>query len=246
MSSKPLSPSSSSTSDFENMYSAIGSTYETGFGHDPGLLSFLAKTLPLLSAHSHILDLGSGTGRPVASTLAETGHQVFGLDFSETMVALAKSAVPNATFALGDMRTFEPLEHWHVEEGFDAVFSILSLFIFSREEIEGLVGKWAQWVKKGGLLCLCTIAAEDLVPRGGGGAGMSRDAGMKMGCVRGGWGGGFFGNRVSFTLFGREGWRGLLASHGFEVLGEEADVFRPPVEAESDEEPHWFLVARRV
>ncbi|KAA8567819.1 hypothetical protein EYC84_008274 [Monilinia fructicola] len=177
------------------MYSSIGSTYETGFGHDPGLLSFLAKTLPLLPAHSHILDLGSGTGRPVASTLAETGHQVFGLDFSETMIALAKTAVPNATFALGDMRSFEPLEYWHVEEGFDAVFSILSLFIFSREEIEGMVGKWA---------------------------------------------------RIRFTLFGREGWRWLLGRNGFEVLWEETDLFRPPVEAESNEEPHWFFVARRL
>lgn len=166
------------------------------------------------------------------------------------MIALAKTAVPNATFALGDMRSFEPLEYWHVEDGFDAVFSILSLFIFSREEIEGMVGKWARWVKRGGLLCICTIAAEDLVPK------RERGEGEGDGQAGGRWdedgmcareiGGRFFGNSIRFTLFGREGWRWLLGRNGFELLWEETDLFRPPVEAESNEEPHWFFVARRL
>ncbi|KAI9649320.1 hypothetical protein NHQ30_001892 [Ciborinia camelliae] len=228
MSSHPLSPSTTSTADFENMYSTIGSTYETAFAHDPGLVSFLTNTLPLLPPHARILDVGSGTGRPVASTLAGAGHQVFGIDISSTMVALAQKAVPNGTFVVGDMRTFEPREHWaDAQEGFDAVFNILSLFILSREDIEAVAGKWKTWVKKGGLLCICMIAAEDLRPKKEGGEGWDED-GMCAREIEGM----FMGNRISFTLFGREGWKWLLERNGFEVVSENTEVYTPPVEAE--------------
>ncbi|KAJ8069011.1 hypothetical protein OCU04_002687 [Sclerotinia nivalis] len=252
--------SSSSTQNFEEMYSAIGGTYEMAFAQDEGLLAFLEKVVEILPPNSQILDLGCGTGCPVASTLSSAGHQIYGLDFSQTMITLSQTSVPNGKFAMGDMRTFDPLEHWSSDlkknnEGFDAIFAILSLFVLSRSELESLGAKWRSWVKEGGFICICAIAAEDLRPRDGEGNGDGTGDGKEDAegegydedgfCCRG-IEGRFMGNVVTFSLFTREGWRWLLKENGFEIVGEWNEVYRPPKEADSEEEPHLFLLARRV
>jgi ubiquinone/menaquinone biosynthesis C-methylase UbiE len=50
-----------------------------------------------------ILDLGCGAGYPVARKLTDMGYQVTGLDLSKKMLALARKAVPEGRFVLGDM-----------------------------------------------------------------------------------------------------------------------------------------------
>lgn len=160
------------------------------------------------------------------------------------MIQLSQRAVPTGKFAEGDMRTFSPLTHWPTvasHGGFDAVFSILSLFILSREEIEEMGNKWGKWVKKGGLLCICTIAAEDLRSRKEGGEGYDEDGFCARDIE-----GRFMGHKVSFTLFSREGWRWLLGKNGFEIVSENTDIYTPPEEADSLVEPHLFLVARKI
>ena len=171
--------------------------------------------------------------------LEEAGHRVLGIDISDTMVALSRAAVPSGVFAVGDMRTWVPKAEQQ-SDGFDAVFNILSLFILNREEIEEMAGKWSSWLKRGGLLCICTMAAEDLRPKKEGGSGYdedglcARDIGVR-----------FMGNQVKITLFSREGWKWLLESKGFEVLSDKTEVHTPPPEADSDIEPHYYLIARK-
>jgi SAM-dependent methyltransferase len=221
--------------DYPAMYSSIGSTYEDAFAQDTGLLDFLKTALPHLSPSSHVFDVGCGTGRPVASVLSSAGHHVLGIDISDTMVELSKKAVPSGVFEIGDMRTYVPKE-----ENFNAVFNILSLFILSREEIEAMAAKWSTWLKPGGVLCICTMAAEDLRPKSGTGEGYdedgfcARDIGVR-----------FMGNRVTVTLFTKEGWRWLLEKNGFEVVVEKEDLYKLPPESDSDDEPHYFLIARK-
>ncbi|APA10959.1 hypothetical protein SS1G_03346 [Sclerotinia sclerotiorum 1980 UF-70] len=244
--------SSSPVQNFEEMYSAIGGAYETAFAQDKGLLKFLERVIGILPQNSQILDLGCGTGRPVASTLSSAGHQIYGLDFSQAMITLSQTSVPNGKFAMGDMRIFNPFEHWSSDlkkndGGFDAIFAILSLFALSRSEIESLGSKWRDWVKVGGFLCICMIAAEDLRPRDREGKGDGEGKGYDEDgiCCRG-IEGRFMGNVVTLSLFTRDGWRWLLKENGFEIVEEWNDVYRPPKEADSEDEPHLFLLARRV
>lgn len=55
-----------------------------------------ARTLPLGSS---ILDIGCGSGWPVATTLAATGHRVAGIDPSPTLLAAFRRALPDANTA---------------------------------------------------------------------------------------------------------------------------------------------------
>ena len=65
-----------------------------------------------------ILDVGCGPGRH-AHELARRGHEVVGIDISETFVALAREKAPDgASFVHGDARTME------FEAEFDAALSL--------------------------------------------------------------------------------------------------------------------------
>jgi 2-polyprenyl-3-methyl-5-hydroxy-6-metoxy-1,4-benzoquinol methylase len=73
---------------------------------------------------ANVLDVGCGTGKPVAMTLAAAGHSVTGIDISDIMIALSQKAVPSGRFHLLDVKEYEPPSG----PPFDAVFNILCLF----------------------------------------------------------------------------------------------------------------------
>ncbi|MCJ1248558.1 hypothetical protein MMC30_005776 [Trapelia coarctata] len=215
-------------------YSSLGSKYEDAFGHDAGLLTFIRDALLHLPASSTVLDVGCGTGKPIASSLTAAGHRVIGIDISDTMVELSRKAVPSGSFEVADMRDYVP------KERVNAVFNILSLFILSREEVEEMAGKWGNWLEVGGLLMICTLAAEDYRPLGTG-AGYdadgrcARDVGFR-----------FMGATATITLFTREGWKVLLGEKGFSIVYTSTELFVPPEEAQSDPEQHYYIIAKKV
>jgi SAM-dependent methyltransferase/ribosomal protein S18 acetylase RimI-like enzyme len=51
-----------------------------------------------------VLDLGCGSGEPVARYLIEAGHRVTGVDSSTTLIGLCRSRFPDETWIAGDMR----------------------------------------------------------------------------------------------------------------------------------------------
>jgi SAM-dependent methyltransferase len=57
-----------------------------------------------LTIGAKVLDLGCGSGRPVAQYLAERGLHVTGVDSSPTMISLCQSRLPNHECIVGDMR----------------------------------------------------------------------------------------------------------------------------------------------
>lgn len=211
--------------------------YEKGFGNNKGLLSFLDYTIPLLPPGSSVLDAGCGTGKPVALSLARAGHLVTGIDVSNAMISLSRKAIPNGSFHVVDMRAFRPP---HGKQ-FDAVFNILSLFVLTREEIEALMDKWSAWLKPGGLLGICTIAAEDLDPIESKGGAYDADGMCARGIQEN------FMSRVSeYTLFTREGWGRMLAEKGFVVKDTRMARHIPPPDADCGPEDHYFIVAQKI
>ena len=230
---QPLTEKAQMTAEF---YSTLGASYEAAFGHDQGLLLFLRKLLSHLPLGANVLDVGCGTGAPVATTLVAAGHHVFGIDISDEMLRLSRKAVPSGKFEVADMQTHTP----PLGTKLDAALAVLSLFALGREGIEAQVAKWGEWLDKGGMLCICSIAAEDADVMG-----KSRGYDKDELCARD-IGFRFMGDDVKITLFTREDWKELLGEHGLEIVDSFTELFVPSGEARSDEEMHYFLIARKV
>ncbi|NUB43085.1 class I SAM-dependent methyltransferase [Fertoebacter nigrum] len=106
-------------------------TYEavaTGFDRlrDRSLFEagWLARMLALAPGR-RVLDLGCGTGRPIAQHLVAAGAQVTGVDGAAAMLALFRQHVPQADALLADMRGLQ------LGRRFDAVLAFDSFFHLS-------------------------------------------------------------------------------------------------------------------
>ncbi len=117
-------------------------------------MRWLDKLLAALPTGAAILDLGCGSGDPIAIALARQ-HQVTGVDISEAQILKARQNVPSGTFLQADLGaiSFPPAS-------FDAVVSFYTLEHLPREEHAAIFSRLATWLKSGGYLLLGTEAAD--------------------------------------------------------------------------------------
>ena len=217
------------TADF---YDMLGANYESAFGHDEGLAKFILKALSFFKPSSKVLDVGCGTGTPVASTIAHHGHEVTGIDIAPSMVELSRKAVPNGKFEVASMLEYNP------QERVDVVLNILSLFMLSREDLElSMSRKWADWLVSDGLLCIATIPLDS--------CNISKDLYDEDGLCARKIPAHFMGQRFEVDHMSKKFWRQLLEKAGFEILHMEDDLFVPPAEAKSENEMHFYIIARK-
>lgn len=86
----------------KNPYDLIADEWyalDRGFGARVYVDEILARLAP----GAHVLDLGCGTGIPIARHVAERGFRVTGVDSSARMLEMARRAVPRAEFVQCDM-----------------------------------------------------------------------------------------------------------------------------------------------
>lgn len=101
-----------------------------------------------------VLDLGCGTGVPVARALA-TRYRVTGVDGSARSIELARQNVPDATFLQADMTQVE-----FPSASFAAVISSYAIIHVPRVEHAALLQRLAGWLQPGGLLIATMGAVE--------------------------------------------------------------------------------------
>lgn len=65
---------------------------------------WLARFRALLAPDATILDIGCGTGQPIARHLNEQGHAVTGVDSAPAMIALCRTRFPEGDWQVADMR----------------------------------------------------------------------------------------------------------------------------------------------
>ncbi|WP_395374476.1 class I SAM-dependent DNA methyltransferase [Marinicella sp. W31] len=90
--------------------------------------AWLARFQNLLPNGGTILDIGCGTGEPIAQYFIEQGFQVTGIDFSSNMIALAQLRFPLHAWHLMDMRSLK------IDEKFDGIIAWHSFFHLNPEE----------------------------------------------------------------------------------------------------------------
>ncbi|RAL68764.1 hypothetical protein DID88_007458 [Monilinia fructigena] len=212
--------SSSPNDEAPKFYDSISDRYDKYYGHDPGLLAFIKSSLELLPADASVLDIGCGTGIPTSLSVVQSGRKLHGIDFSPSMISLSRTNVPGGIFELANMLSYAPSEEY------DGAFAIFSLFHFTREEMEGLVGRL-----KG------TVFSEDMV---GTREEMYDEERLSAQNVPHR----FMGRVGEYLMYTRKGWEKLLGDSGYEILKTERVDFLPL--AECDEEPHLWITARRV
>lgn len=134
-------------------YDALSARYDEAYGGETKYGGWLEEVLARLHGPSRVLDVGCGSGVPVALTLAEAGHHVTGVDLSEVQIDRARAHVPAATFIQADATTLD------LPPGsFDAVLSFYALIHIPVDEQEPLLRRIAEWLRTGGLF-VATIGA---------------------------------------------------------------------------------------
>lgn len=80
---------------------------------------WLDRFAALLPRGGTVLDIGCGSGRPVAGDLIQRGFRLTGIDSSPSLIALCRERFPRQEWLVGDMRAlalgrcFDGLLAWH-------------------------------------------------------------------------------------------------------------------------------------
>jgi ubiquinone/menaquinone biosynthesis C-methylase UbiE len=198
------------------LFDAIGRGYEEAFGRPPAVEGAVGWLVDGLSPGARVLDVGSGTGRPVAEVLVGAGFDVVGVDVSKVMVDIAREQVPGAEFVHADIR------EWDSEaESWDAVAAFFPFLQMSRVDVVDVIGKIGRWLKPGGLLAMVTVPmdVEDLeVP--------------------------FLGHTVRLTSFAKPDLLEIVKQAGLQLYYSRSIFFSPDKPGQPDEE-HLLVLASR-
>jgi len=195
---------------------AIGSRYDAAFPHKDGQIACADRLLARLPAGARVLDAGAGTGLPTARRLVDAGCAVTCVDFSATMLDLARANVPEATFVHGDI-----LDQPDDPGRFEAVTAFFSLLMLPRAQICSALRLFHRVLTPGGLLALAMVEADvDDMPIP------------------------FLGNWLRVTAYPRGTWRAVLEEAGFAVEWEDSHTYLP--EQAAPPEVQLFTLCRRV
>ena len=122
------------------------------------MLSYVDRILEDLPTGAKVLDLGCGTGEPVAKYIVERGFTVTGVDESSQMLKFARQAVPEAQLIHADIVTVELIGT------FDAAVAWDSIFHVERKHHAAIYQKLANVLRAGARLLLSvggSAPAED-------------------------------------------------------------------------------------
>lgn len=197
-------------------FDAIGARYDEAFPHKDGQIACVERLLADLPAGARVLDAGAGTGLPTARRLVDAGCAVTCVDFSPTMLELARANVPEAAFVLGDL-----LDLPDDPDQYDAVTAFFSLLMLPRAQITQALRLFHRVLTPGGRLAVAMVEADvDDMPIP------------------------FLGNWVRVTAYPRAVCRRVLEEAGFVVEWEDARTYVP--EHAASPEVQLFTLCRRA
>lgn len=86
------------------LYERHARSYDADRGKTLFERPWLDRFAALIPSGGTILDIGCGSGEPIARHLIETGHAVTGIDASDAMIGQCRGRFPAAKWTVADMR----------------------------------------------------------------------------------------------------------------------------------------------
>jgi SAM-dependent methyltransferase len=90
--------------------------------------SWLARFRTLLPRGGSVLDIGCGSGEPIARHFIEAGYKLTGVDSSRAMIAFCKARFPDQTWLVADMRALS------IDARFDGILAWDSFFHLTQND----------------------------------------------------------------------------------------------------------------
>ncbi|HAT6821928.1 TPA: methyltransferase domain-containing protein [Legionella pneumophila] len=114
-------------------------------------LNLIVNAIP---PKSLILDLGCGTGEPIAQFFIEKGFKLTGVDGSQKMVELCRKRFPDERWIVSDMRDI------NLQQQFDAILAWHSFFHLDHDSQRNMFKIFESHTKPGGVLAFTSGEEE--------------------------------------------------------------------------------------
>ncbi|MEM8655115.1 MAG: class I SAM-dependent methyltransferase [Pseudomonadota bacterium] len=134
--------------DIQGVYDRQAAVYDAQRSRALFEARWLARFASGLADGARVLDLGCGTGDPIARWFKAEGFAVTGVDFSEPMLEIARDRWPDGDWRQADMRDFE------LGQTFDGIIAWNSFFHLTAEDQRSCIARMARHLKTGGTLML--------------------------------------------------------------------------------------------
>lgn len=150
--------------------------------------AWLDHFLALIPQHSKILDLGCGSGKPIADYLIQYDHKITGVDSSDVMIEMARQNFPEQHWLQADMRTIE------FDHKFNAILAWDSFFHLTPNDQRQMFSQFARLAQQGTALMFSSGPSH----------------GEAIGDL--------FGDALYHASLAPEEYKALLNDHGFQVI----------------------------
>jgi SAM-dependent methyltransferase len=135
-----------SPDDTQRVYERQAATYDAERSRVLFEARWLARFTACLPEGGRLLDLGCGTGDPIARWFIAEGFRVTGADFAAPMLDIARARWPDGDWRHVDMRRFD------LGESFDGIVAWNSFFHLRPDEQRACIADMARHLAPGGSL----------------------------------------------------------------------------------------------
>ncbi|UXT48305.1 class I SAM-dependent methyltransferase [Agrobacterium tumefaciens] len=179
---------SNASRDVIGLYTEHGADFDKERGRSLAEKSWLDRFASLLPGGGSILDIGCGSGEPIAGYFITSGYDVTGIDASLPLIELCRNRFPENLWAVADMRELA------LGRRFDGLIAWHSFFHLKPEDQRLMFGIFRQHANDGAALMFTA------------GPGQGEAIGT------------FQGKPLYHASLARDDYESLLAAHGFRLL----------------------------